>query len=95
MTRLEFWPDYGSGPLWNEDGKPVELESFGISAGLAARARLWNSSYAEDKLPLDGPGDAGWLVQGVDLLRQLRDELGDGIDLRVTEPWWGEAPSQQ
>lgn len=87
MTRLEFWPDYGPGPLWNDNGQPVEPESLAISPGLAARVRLWNSSYAENKLPLDGPGDAGWLAQGVDLLLQLRRELGDSVDLRVTEPW--------
>lgn len=54
MTRVEFWPDYGSGRVWNDDGRPVDLESLGISPGLAARVRLWDSAYAEDKLPLDG-----------------------------------------
>jgi hypothetical protein len=80
MTRLEFSPDYGSGPPWNDGGQPVDVESLGISQELAARVRLRNSSYAEDKLPRDGPG-AEWLAQGVVLLLQLRNELGDGIDL--------------
>ncbi|MFF1831552.1 hypothetical protein [Paenarthrobacter sp. NPDC058040] len=93
MTRLEFWPDYGRGPLWNDDGQHVELDSLAISPGLAARVRLWNSAYAEDKLPLDGSGDAGWLAQGVELLLQLRTEVCDGVHIQVTEPWWGEAPS--
>jgi hypothetical protein len=48
-----------------------------------------------NKLPLDGPGDAGCLAQGVDLLLQLRKELGDSVDQRVTEPWWAEAPTEQ
>lgn len=56
---------------------------------------MWKPAYAEDKLPLDGPGDAVWLAEGVDLLLQLRNELGDGVDLRMTEPWWGEAPHLQ
>lgn len=55
----------------------------------ADAVRLWNSSYAEDKLPLGGPGNAGWLAQGIDLLLQLRNELADGVEIRVTEPCKG------
>lgn len=69
MMRLEFWPDYGPGPVWNAEGKPVALESLGISTGLAARVWSWNSAYAEDKIPLDGPGDPEWLTEGAVLLR--------------------------
>lgn len=54
---------------------------------------MWNSQYEEDRLPLDGPGNVEWLPEGVSLLRQLRIDLGDAVDLVVTEPWWGEAPS--
>lgn len=90
--RLEFWPGYGSGPLWNDEANPLSWNRLN-SPGFAARVRSWNSSYAEDKLPLHGPGDAGWLAQGTDLPLQLCNELGDGAEIRVTEPWWGETPS--
>jgi hypothetical protein len=62
---------------------------LGIPPELAERVRLWNSLYEEDKIPLDGPGDVEWLAEGVILLHQLRDELGPGVDVVVTEPWWG------
>jgi hypothetical protein len=26
---LEFWPEYGDGPLWSEDGESVEPASLG------------------------------------------------------------------
>ncbi|MBU8866644.1 hypothetical protein [Paenarthrobacter aromaticivorans] len=51
----------------------------------------WNSQFEEDKVPLSGPGDAGWVVEGVRLLRQVRVALGTGYNVVVTEPWWGEA----
>ena len=41
MMRLEFWPDYGSGPVWSDEGKALALESLGISPVLAERVRLW------------------------------------------------------
>jgi hypothetical protein len=65
MLRLEFWPDYGSGPLWSDEGKPLALGSLGISPMLAERVRLWNSQYEEGKIPVDGPGDVEWLTEGV------------------------------
>ncbi|GAB3572119.1 hypothetical protein GCM10027405_38740 [Arthrobacter alkaliphilus] len=92
MTRLEFWPDYGSGPVWTENGEPVALGSLGISLELSERLRLWNSQYEEERIPLESPGDAEWLAEGVVLLRELRTDLGPDVDVVVTEPWWGEAP---
>jgi hypothetical protein len=64
----------------------------GISSELVEQVRSWDSQYEEDRIPLNGPGDAEWLAEGVGLLRQLRTDLGDDFDLVVTEPWWGEAP---
>jgi len=93
MTRLEFWPDYGTGPLWTDKGKPVYLESLGISPQLAEGVRLWNSQFEEGKIPMDGPGDAEWIAEGVDLLRQLRTDLDPSVEIVVTEPWWGEPPN--
>ena len=44
MMRLEFWPDYGPGPLWNDEGTPTDLGSLGISPELAERVRVWSQS---------------------------------------------------
>lgn len=55
-------------------------------------AHVLNSQFEEDKVPLSGPVDAGWVVEGVRLLRQVRVALGTGYNVVVTEPWWGEAP---
>lgn len=91
MTRLEFRPDYGPGPLWTEEGKPVDLPSLGFPPGLVERVRLWNSQYEEGKIPIKGPGDTEWIGEGVALLRHIRSGLCHGVDVVVTEPWWGEA----
>lgn len=92
MTRLEFWPDYGAGPLWTAEGRPADLESLGLPLELVERVRSWNSRFEEDKLPIYGPGDALWTAEGVALLHSLRSVLGHDVDVVVTEPWWGETP---
>lgn len=93
MMMLEFWPDYGSGPLWTEDGKAADLRSLGLPEELAEQLTVWNSQYAEDKVPLEGSGDSAWLGEGVSLLRRTRDALGSDFQVVVTEPWWGEDPT--
>jgi hypothetical protein len=52
------------------------------------------SAYAEEKLPVEGPGDQQWLDEGVDLLRRCREELQPNYEVVVTEPWWGEVPTE-
>jgi hypothetical protein len=91
VTTLEFWPDYGSGPLW-EDGKAIDPLSIGLPHELADEIAAWNREYVEDKLPLEGRGDVAWLNEGVTLLHRMRAALGVGIPVVVTEPWWGEDP---
>jgi hypothetical protein len=93
MTLLEFWPDHGPGPLWTDDGKPVDLRSLDLSVDLVEQLEDWNSQYAEKKIPLEGLGDARWLNEGRNLLCRTRDALGPGYQLVVTEPWWGENPT--
>lgn len=55
MTEaLEWWPDYGGGPLWKASGrggKQVDSEALGLPLDLAVRLAAWNQRYAEDKLP--------------------------------------------
>jgi hypothetical protein len=87
---LEFWPDYGAGPLWTEDGKAADLRSLGLPDELAEHLTVWNSQYEEDKVPLQGSGDSAWLGEGVRLLGRTRDALGPDFRVVVTEPWWGE-----
>jgi hypothetical protein len=91
-TRLEFWPDYNAGPLWGPGGAPLELSELAAPSGLVDRVRAWNATYADDKLPIDGAGDAVWLNEGVGLLSELRHVLHPDYEVVVTEPWWGEEP---
>lgn len=93
VEPLEFWPDYGSGPLWQRGGAPADLVTLGLSANLAERLRLFNDAYEEDRLPLDGGGDAEYLAAGVRLLAEVREALAGRFLVVVTEPWWGEAPA--
>lgn len=93
VTVVEFWPDYGPGPLWGEDGKSVDPTSLGVDPDLVERVAAWNAAYGEHKVPLDGPGDSTWLHEGRQLLREIRDSLGNDYRVIVTEPWWGEQPA--
>jgi len=90
VTMLEFWPDYGSGPLRTEDGRSADLRSLGLTGELVEELESWNSEYAEDKIPIDGKGDSAWLGEGRSLLGRTRDALGSDFDVIITEPWWGE-----
>lgn len=89
---LEFWPDYGAGPLWTEGGVAADLGSLGLPDELAEELASWNSRYAEGKVPVEGSGDPAWLAEGGRLLRRTRHVLGPGIQVIVTEPWWDEDP---
>lgn len=91
-TRLEWWPDYNTGPLWSDGGREVDLAELGASAELVDQVRNWTAGYRDDRLPIDGRGDERWLQEGVQLLADIRRALGVGYEVVVTEPWWGEEP---
>lgn len=93
VTALEFWPDYGPGPVWTEDGKPVDLGQLGLDPDLVTEVAEWNGAYSEDKVPIDSPGDVAWLREGRRLLREVRSALAAEYRVVVTEPWWGEEPT--
>lgn len=80
LELLEFWPDYGTGPLWLRGGKPADLAALAIPADLG--------SYEEERLPLDGDGDgdAEYLALGVRLLEEVRAALTGKFRVVVTEP---------
>ena len=90
MEKLEFWPDYGGGPLWWPDGAAVDLASLPLSEELRSRVQAWNARYEEAKLPSEA-NDVAWLAEGKVLLAELRHALSDRL-IVVTEPWWGEEP---
>jgi hypothetical protein len=92
---LEWWPDYGSGPLWMRSGRGgvhVDAASLGLSSDLATRLAEWNASYSEDKLLRESDSDSAWISQGIELLAEVRQNLLGKFKIIVTEPWWGEHP---
>jgi hypothetical protein len=93
VTVLEFWPDYGPGPVWTEDGVAVDLGQLGVEPDLVAEVMAWNGAYSEEKVPVDSSGDAAWLGEGKRLLGEVRSALGAEYRVVVTEPWWGEEPT--
>ncbi len=93
LEPLEFWPDYGPGPLWMRGGTPADPAALGLPIDLAERLQAFNDAYGEERLPLEGGGDADYLATGVRLLAEVRDALAGRFRVVVTEPWWGEAPS--
>jgi hypothetical protein len=93
VTVLEFWPDYGPGPVWTDDGRPVDLGHLGVDPDLVAEVAAWNDAYGEDKVPIESHGDSAWLGEGRRLLHEIRAALGAEYRVVVTEPWWGEKPT--
>lgn len=63
VQRLEWWPEYDGGPLWDE-AETVPLDDLGLAPDLVERLAAWNSSYTDDRLPIGGPGDVAWLAEG-------------------------------
>jgi hypothetical protein len=93
MSVLEFWPDYGPGPLWTDEGKLADLAALPIGDDLTERLTAWNAAYSEEKVPIEGSGDEAWLSEGKRLLHEVRSALEDQHQVVVTEPWWGEKPA--
>ena len=93
IRDLEWWLDYGPGPLTGARGGVVETEDLALPPDLVERLDAWNAAYSEDKLPIDGPGDEVWLAAGRQLLADVRIALAGRYSVSVTEPWWGEEPS--
>ena len=85
---LEWWPEYGGGLLWPEDGTTVSLESLPLRQDLRNRLRAWLSTYDDERLRLEGDGDGAWLQAGRELLRELRAALDDRYSVTIDEPWW-------
>lgn len=90
MRRLEFWPEYEGGPLWEGRGEPVDLSTLTLSDDLRACLVRWNAAYSDDKLPVEGGGDTEWLTQGADLLAEVRQALGSEHEVITHEDWWSE-----
>lgn len=92
---LEFWPDYGRGPLWHKTGSPADLASLGLPGDLAERLRAYNSAYDEARLPIEGNGDSAYIAEGERLVAETRAALTGRFRVIVTEPWWGQLPSDE
>ena len=88
MQVIEFWPDYGSGPLWGEDGRAIDPRSVGLSARLASELAAFNRSYSEDFI--EEPASAAareYRARGRGLLSELRRELAGVCQVVVVEGW--------
>ena len=97
VNVLEWWPDYGGQLLHVRTGRggtPVELDRLPLSTSTVQALRRWVSSYADERLPIEGSGDSDWVDEGVDLLRRCREELQPDYEVVVTEPWWGDPPTE-
>lgn len=99
VIQLEFWPESEGGPLWDEHGRNVALNSLPLPTDLITRTEGWASEFEESKLPVDSQGDSPtvgnqgdseWLAKGASLFSELRAALSPQIHLFVTEPWWGD-----
>lgn len=85
LPVLEFWPDYGDGPLWAA-GAAVDPVAVGVDADLAAHLAAHNEAYEEERLPLDGPGDVDYLAEGTRLRGALRHGVVDDRSQRRGSP---------
>lgn len=88
-------PEFGrcnSGPLWL-GGRPVTADELHLDELLAEQFAAWNASYDDAKLPMEGPGDAAWLAEGIKRHGAVRAAVSPRKVL-VTEPWWSEDPNE-
>lgn len=92
MSDIEFWPDYGPGPLWTDKGKVASPTELGLPGELAVRLDTFNAAYEEWRLPREGPGDPAYIAEGIALLAAVRSAIRPEYRVIVTEPWWGEPP---
>lgn len=72
-------------PLWL-GGVAVEPAVL-LDRDLAARLVRWNDAYADEKLAMDGGGDADWIAEGKELVATVRQELASTHTVVLTEPW--------
>lgn len=87
MQEIEFWPEYGSGPLWR-CGRAIDPQTVGVESDLVRRLIAWNAEYADEKLPAGVPGDMEWIDRGRALLAEIRAAVEVEFVVVVTEPWW-------
>ena len=88
IGQLEFWPEQGAGPLWDTRGREVDPVTLGLPSGLVERLTAFTAAYAEDRLPIDGPGDPAYLALGAQLLADVRAALDGRFCVDATEPWF-------
>jgi len=99
MRRLVMRPEFGSGPLWDDewDGRAdicPDPQSLGVSLGLSAELATWQAEYdatLDHSYPPDSsfPSEAlrvRWERQGHELLERLRQELGETVTVRLELP---------
>ena len=55
---------------------------------LAEQLTVWNSRYAEDKVPIEGSGDSAWLGRRSSVSFAARETHLVLISRRRDEPWW-------
>ena len=48
VKQLEFWPEYGAGPLWAE-GVGVDPTQLGLPTELVERLVAWNARYGDER----------------------------------------------
>jgi hypothetical protein len=58
--------------LWDKAGSAAELDDLDLPGDLAERLRAFNAAYAEDRLPMKGGGDSGYIEEGKRLLSETR-----------------------
>ncbi|PWC05132.1 hypothetical protein DCE94_02160 [Agromyces badenianii] len=93
LRTLEWWPDYGGDLFFlrsGAGGARIALEEVGLPTGLREPIQRWLLRYDDSRLPIDGPGDAVWIEEGVRLLAAARTEVADRYAVVVPEEWWRE-----
>jgi hypothetical protein len=94
-AKLEWWPDYGNELFWlrnGRGGKRILIENLQLSATLQDALRRWVALYDDERLSAGDQSE--WIIEGIRLLAESRAELSGRFSIVVTEPYWGEQPSE-
>lgn len=95
IAQLEWWPDYGNELFWLRNGRGGEripIENLRLTPTLQEALRRWIARYDDENL--SAGAESEWIVEGIRLLAASRAELAGRYAIVVTEPYWGEQPSE-
>ena len=93
-TRVLLMAEHVDTPLWDRTpgrmNDSIDYDELGLSEELAERLEAWNERYAAAAFEPDDPEwRAAFTADGANLAAELREELGEGIEVVYVDGFRG------